>query len=363
MERLPPVGRAAIGLAMVAILATGCRPGTAGTTPSPTPQATATAPGNRPLRPTPTPVPTFASYTVRRGDTLDALARRFGTTRESLAYWNRATYPSLDPDSPTYDPDRIEAGWTLVYLPGMVVDPEDLPGRSSSPGAATIEPYPSPDPGGAAVLVAHGPRGSDAVALTFELTGGRTAGAEAAVQWLAVNGVPATLFVEGQAAAADDPEVAGALARAAGAPTLVLGTTGWDDTDPSTGDPDEAATALARADEALVAATRRSVVPWYRPPTGTASAGLLETIGRDGWTWAIAWDVDPRDDLDPAGGGPTAEDIATRVRATVAGGSIIRLHLAGPRTFEALPLLVDGLREDGWRLVGLPELLGLQPGA
>lgn len=125
-------------------------------------------------------------------------------------------------------------------------------------------------------------------------------------------------------------------------------------------DPGEVSAALARADEAVAAVTGRSALPWYRPPTGVAAAALLEAIGRDGWTWAISWEVDPGDDVDPAAGGPTADDIATRVRAEVSGGSIIRLRLGGPRTFEALPLLVDGLREDGWQLVGLPELLGLE---
>ncbi len=361
MDRFPSVGRVAIGLAMVALLAVGCRSGASGPTPGRSPDGTATAPGNRPLRPTASPAPTFARYTVRRGDTLDALARRFGTTRDSLAYWNRATYRSLDPESPTYDPDRIEAGWTLAYLPGTIVDPENLPGQSAGPGMATVEPFPTSDSGGAAVLVGHGPRGSDAVALTFELAARRTAGTAAAIQWLVVNGIPAALFVEGQAAAAGGPEVTGALAQAAGAPTFVLGTTGWDATDPAAQDPEEVTAGLSRADGAIAAATGRSALPWYRPPTGTASAGLLRTVGPDGWTWAIGWDVDPGDDLDPDAGGPTADDIATRVRAAVTGGSIIRLHLAGPRTLEALPLLTDGLREDGWRLVGLPDLLGLQP--
>jgi len=363
MQRLPPAGRAAIGLAIVVLLVAGCRPEAVATNPTPTPGATATASGNRPFRPTPAPLPTFASYTVRRGDTLDGIALRFSTSRESLAYWNRATYPSLDPESPSYDPNRVEAGWTLVYLPGTVVDPENLPGSSASPGAATIEPYPSPDPDGAAVLVAHGPRGTRAVALTFELAGSRAAGAEAAVQWLAAGEIPAAIFVEGRMAAGKDPEVAAALARLAEAPALVLGTTGWDGADPAALDPDGAAAALARADEALAASTGHSALPWYRSPTGTASELLLEAVGRDGWTWAVSWEVDPGDDLDPDRGGPTAEDITTRVRAAVTGGSIVRLRLAGPRTLEALPLLVDGLREDGWQLVGLPELLGLEAGA
>ncbi len=82
-------------------------------------------PSPRSYRPTPTPEPTFALYTVKRGDTLVRIAKRFKTSGRSIAYWNRVTYPSLDPDSPKYQPDRLELGWVLQLLPGQEVDPED----------------------------------------------------------------------------------------------------------------------------------------------------------------------------------------------------------------------------------------------
>jgi LysM domain len=91
-------------------------------------------PSSRPsfVRPTPTPLPTFLVYTVRPGDTLTSIARMFGTTARSIAFWNRATYPSLDPDSPSYAPDSIKAGWNLLLVPDVELDPEDLPDPSAS---------------------------------------------------------------------------------------------------------------------------------------------------------------------------------------------------------------------------------------
>ncbi len=164
--------------------------GTVAPSASATPAPSASGP-SRPFRPTPTPAPTFATWLVRQGDTLIALARRFETTPESLAYWNRARYPSLDPDSPAYRPDRIEVGWQLTYLPGLVVDPENLPpasGPPTTPGAAaSAGPYPTLPASGAAALVVRGPAGGDAVALTFDYAGGPGAGpggAAAVVQWL-----------------------------------------------------------------------------------------------------------------------------------------------------------------------------------
>ena len=120
----------------------GSEPGAGLGTPAPT--AVPTPPGPTPtvtfVRPTPTPEPTFALYTVARGDTLVRIAKRFKTSGRSIAYWNRVTYPSLDPDSPKYQPDRLEVGWVLQLLPGQEVDPEALP-------TLTPKPTPKPTPG------------------------------------------------------------------------------------------------------------------------------------------------------------------------------------------------------------------------
>ena len=108
-------------------------------TATPTPEPTPAGPTPTPsfVRPTPTPQPTFFVYTVVRGDSLVKIAKLYGTDGRSIAYWNRLTYPSLDPDSGQYKPDYLLVGWTLRLIPNTVVDPEDLP-----PGP----PTPSPEP-------------------------------------------------------------------------------------------------------------------------------------------------------------------------------------------------------------------------
>lgn len=96
---------------------------------TPTPVPTPTGPSARPsfIRPTPAPLPTFLTYIVNRGDTLTSIALAHRTTARSIAFWNRAAYPSLDPDSPDYAPNRIETGWVLLLIPDFELDPEDLP--------------------------------------------------------------------------------------------------------------------------------------------------------------------------------------------------------------------------------------------
>lgn len=93
--------------------------------PSPSPSGPSTRPSF--IYPTPTPLPTFFIYQVRPGDTLTSIARAHGTTGRSIAFWNRARYPSLDPDSSTYSPNRIEVGWELLLIPDVELDPEELP--------------------------------------------------------------------------------------------------------------------------------------------------------------------------------------------------------------------------------------------
>jgi LysM domain len=138
---LPPVLALAIALAValgcVPALPDRTRPPIASVAPSEDPGAAPSVdpggpasptPSARPsfVRPTPTPQPTFLAYVVRPGDTLTSIARAHATTAQSIAFWNREAYPSLDPDAPEYEPDRIEAGWVLRLVPGLEVDPDDF---------------------------------------------------------------------------------------------------------------------------------------------------------------------------------------------------------------------------------------------
>jgi hypothetical protein len=76
---------------------------------------------------------------------LTSIARQFGTTARSIAYWNRSRYPSLDPDSATYQPGLIKIGWLLLLIPTAVVDEEELPEITADPSP---ESTPEPTTGG-----------------------------------------------------------------------------------------------------------------------------------------------------------------------------------------------------------------------
>jgi hypothetical protein len=125
---LPETGRAGPGVA----------PGVSPAAPTPTPGPTGPTPIPSFVRPTPTPLPPFTTYVVKRGDTLTSIARTFKTTGRSIAFWNRAAHPSLDPESSHYDPNSIRRGWSLLLIPGVTFDENAIP-----------EPTDSPDPSAA----------------------------------------------------------------------------------------------------------------------------------------------------------------------------------------------------------------------
>jgi len=120
--------------------------GQPGATPSTPPSPSSSAVPSF-VRPTPNPSPTFLVHVVSAGESLTSIARLFGTTARSIAYWNRDQYQSLDPDSTAYDPNRIVVGWTLRLIPTEVVDEDELPDPTPTPEAPTPEPSPdSPAP-------------------------------------------------------------------------------------------------------------------------------------------------------------------------------------------------------------------------
>jgi hypothetical protein len=144
--------RLALAAVLIALGAAGCLPeggrgqgsGPAGSGGSPaatsSPSPASSGPTQRPpiVPPTPTPRPTFLVHVVVKGDSLNTIAHRYNTTARSIAFWNRATYPSLDPESAKYRPDLLKLGWTLFLIPNETVDEQDLPDASDPSETAAV---------------------------------------------------------------------------------------------------------------------------------------------------------------------------------------------------------------------------------
>ena len=313
-------------------------------------------------RPSPSavPSPTPVAYVVATGDTLFSIARRFDTTARSIAYWNRVTYPNLDPESTDYEPDQIRIGWTLTVWPGQEVDEASPPpGPSPTPQpSVVIGPAITPRPDGTSLLVDHGSRDGNAVALTFDL-GGRTEPAVAIVRWLIEHDVPATIFPTGETGTTDRRR-----ARSPGPrrrpPRPVrdrqphLGPSRPDGARRSR--PSRPSSTGPRRRSRRSSADRRSHSSDRR--SGPRICDVRTAAGAGGWLYTVMWDVDSLDWKPESDGGPTTDDLTARVLARVQGGSIVLMHLGGYHTLEALPDIVAGLADRGLEPVTLPRLLG-----
>jgi peptidoglycan/xylan/chitin deacetylase (PgdA/CDA1 family) len=340
------------------------------TSPSPTAEASAspsiipTPTGSPSPSATPSPVPTatpaptssFVSYGVAPGDTLGSIAARHDTTWQSLVYWNRATYPGLDPDDPSYDPNIIRVGWVLRLLPGVVID-FDAPLPTSAPTPVqTAEPTSAPATG---TLVWNGSRQTDRVALTLDM-GGRIEPALAIMTWLRDHGVHATIFMTGSMV---DSTVTDAgrqvLARIDARPDLFdLGNHSYGHPDMTTLSVAGMISELQRAEAAIDEHAAASPRPFFRPPYGAWNTTLVDAAASVGYRYTVMWDIDTIDWKPIVDGGPTAQQIVDKVVGRAQGGSIVLMHLGGYETLEALPGIVSGLQARGFELVTLGTMLG-----
>ncbi len=313
------------------------------------------------VRPTPSPNPTFTSYVVRAGDTLNSIATAFGTTPRSIAWWNRGAHPSLDPESQDYEPDRLDIDWVLVLIPNAEVDENNPPTPSPGPSAlptvlptagASAQPTSAP----AAILVSHGPRTVKNIALTFDM-GGRLDPAVDIVQWLIDHGVHATLFPTGKSGTQTTQGLA-AMQLAATRPDLFdFANHSWDHPDFRDLTQAQMADQLTRTEDALLPIVG-TTKPWFRPPFGGWNDTVRAGVGAAGWKYVVMWDVDMIDWRPESDGGPTAADMKAKLLGKAQGGSIVLMHLGGFNTLEALPGILAAAGTLGLQPVTLTEMLG-----
>ena len=250
--------------------------------------------------------------------------------------------------------------------PAATPEPTPWPTLRPTPRPTPTVPAPTPTvvpsqaPGGPSLLVTHGSRTGNQVALTFDM-GGRVGDALAIMSWLVDHDVHATVFMTG--AMADNPNTdAGRLVLAivqAHPDLFTLGNHSYTHRDFRNLTAGEIRDELLRTEAAIAPYCAQDLRPFFRPPNGGYNAAVLDTVGVAGYRYAVTWDVDTIDWRpivnDPPG--PTADQIVAKVLENARGGSIVLMHLGGYETYEALPAIVEGLRARGFQLANLGELL------
>lgn len=107
---------------------------------------------------------------------------------------------------------------------------------------------------------------------------------------------------------------------------------------------------LTTSSEAIEAVTGKKV-ELFRPPYGDYDDELVSTATSLGY-YTIQWDVDSLDWRDLS-----ASDISMRVINGVKSGSIILMHNNGLHTAEAVPIILETLKNRGYTFVPIGELI------
>ena len=356
---------AAVAAALILLTACSVSPspsGTPGATPTATPFGTTLPSESASPGATASTAPTTGAvtYTVRPGDTLSSISRDWGTTVAQLQAWNGEAYPSL-----LTDPNTLEAGWILVVAedPNMTPQPTATAPASGCQAGNRV-------PAGEQQTFATVPNAGHAVALTLDM-GGRLDPGTDILNFLIANGVCATIFPTGAMAQTAGGQRVMALIAAhpelfeIGNHTmhhcdLVKGGGGSPTTAPCAGitpDTEFVRSQLTDAAAILGPLAGQQPVPYWRPPYGVTTQSVRDAAASVGYTKTIMWDVDTIDWKPIVEGGPSAEQIATKVVSRAVDGSIVLMHLGGYETLDALEIMVPALRERGLLLTTISDLL------
>lgn len=298
-------------------------------------------------------------YRVKRGDTLSAIAARFGLSTKELLVANKIK-----------DPNLVVIGQTLfIPVPGQASPPGEAQksGGKANPNNGQVNTKKARTPRTNIPVQVYSPvvvsgqsgsgdgwsaspvttkSGIKRVALTFndgpdpELT-------PKILEILGRSGAKATFFVTGEAAARH-PEILKMMVE--GGHTVA--SHGYAHRDLTTLSRREVEDDIDKASAAIASATGNTPA-FFRPPLGAYTSSVMEMVERKG-LYLVMWTNIGRQDLP----GVKPRVVAQRVLGSVYNGAIILLHDTRSNVVDALPLILSGLKEKGYSMVTLSQLLG-----
>jgi len=96
----------------------------------------------------------------------------------------------------------------------------------------------------------------------------------------------------------------------------------------------------------------------FRPPYGEYDDRVLKILKSEGYDFTVMWTVDSHDWAEELNGVEiTKEYIIKRVLDNASDGCIVLMHIGGYKTIDALPQIISGLREKGYELFKLNNML------
>jgi peptidoglycan/xylan/chitin deacetylase (PgdA/CDA1 family) len=132
-----------------------------------------------------------------------------------------------------------------------------------------------------------------------------------------------------------------------------IGNHSWDHPDFTGLDTAAIADQLDRTEAIVRETARRSTRPYFRPPLGARDHRVRQAVADRGYV-TIYWSLDSRDSVDK---GITSEQVRERVLTGTEPGSIVLLHCGSQASADALPEILQGLKERGLTPVTISRLL------
>jgi len=189
---------------------------------------------------------------------------------------------------------------------------------------------------------------ANVVALTFDDCDS-TSNVSAILDILEKNGIKATFFVMGEAAA-DNPGSIRSISNAG----MEIGNHSYSHPDLTTLSSRNIQNELNKSDNAISNATGKSAKPLFRPPYGLYNTAVLNTVGNMGYTRAILWNIDTAD-----WSGISADLIYSKVVNNISPGSIVLMHCntEAANTKYALQNIINNLGSRGYSFATVSQLL------
>ncbi len=231
--------------------------------------------------------------------------------------------------------------------------PAPIPTATAEPVVATptAVPYPTPDLTGLPyeVLVQEVVRGDpDIPAVALTLDGGAIAAYTSdMLATLRAHDVRITIFITGQFAERHPELVLEMIGDG-----HEIGNHSYAHPEFTKLNDDSIRAELSRTDEIIKDVTGASTKPWFRFPYGARNHHVRRVVARAGYQ-SIYWTIDTidwREDATPA-------LVKQRIHDRLQNGAIILAHLGSIHTKEALSDILIELKEQGYRIVTVTELL------
>ena len=96
----------------------------------------------------------------------------------------------------------------------------------------------------------------------------------------------------------------------------------------------------------------------FRPPFGEYDSRILKILAENGYPYTVKWAIDSHDWAEELRGVKITEQyLISRVLDNAADNAIVLMHVGGYQTVNALPEIITGLRNDGYELVKVNDML------